>query len=84
MKFVTIIGCEALNNDLTFEGGAMLTDENFDQIRDYVLQELPRVLEQEPQFVIELEKVIREEFEGQEEFAGLLETLTEACEIVRQ
>lgn len=59
----------------------MLTDANSNQIKDYIIQELPRIFEQEPEFVLELDKILREEFEGQEEFAELLKAFADACEI---
>jgi hypothetical protein len=54
----------------------MLTVEELDEIKRYVLRELPRVLEQDPQFVVFIEGIVSEKFPRRDEFARLLDELT--------
>lgn len=54
----------------------MLTGQELDEIKRYVLRELPRVLEQDPQFVIFVEGIISEKFPRRDEFARLLDEFT--------
>jgi len=54
----------------------MLTVQELDEIKHYVLRELPHVLEQDPQFVVFIEGIISEKFPRRDEFARLLDELT--------
>ncbi|MCS7221732.1 MAG: hypothetical protein N0A15_10625 [Anaerolineae bacterium] len=54
----------------------MLSEQELDEIKRYVLRELPRVLEQDPQFVLFIEGIISEKFPRRDEFARLLEEFT--------
>ncbi len=54
----------------------MLTVQELDEIKRYVLRELPRVLEQDPQFVLLIEGIISDKFPRRDEFARLLDEFT--------
>lgn len=52
-----------------------MTADELDQIKTMVLREVPRVLEQDPAFVVFLEGLISEKFPKRDEFARLLDEL---------
>ena len=54
----------------------MFTVSELDDIKAYVLRELPRVLEQDPQFVLFIEGIVTEKFPRRDEFARLLDEFT--------
>ncbi len=54
----------------------MLTETELDEIKDYVLRKLPRLLEQDPEFVYFIEGIINEKFPRRDEFARLLDEFT--------
>jgi hypothetical protein len=54
----------------------MLTAEELDEMKQYVLYELPHILEQDPQFVLFIEGIINEKFPRRDEFARLLDEFT--------
>ena len=62
----------------------MLTVQELDEIKHYVLRELPHVLEQDPQFVVFIEGIISEKFPRRDEFARLLDELTATRHEMRQ
>jgi hypothetical protein len=49
----------------------MLTTEELDEIKRKILRELPRILEQDPQFALVIKGMIREKFPRRDEFARL-------------
>lgn len=49
-----------------------MTTEELEQVKDMVLRDLPRVLEQDPMFVVFIEGVLSERFPRREEFSALL------------
>lgn len=54
----------------------MLTPQELEEVETYVLRRLPRVLEQDPDFVIFIEGIINEKFPRRDEFARLLDEFT--------
>lgn len=54
----------------------MLSTQELDEIKRYVLRELPNILEQDPQFVLFIEGIINEKFPRHDEFTRLLDELT--------
>ena len=52
-----------------------MTTAELDQIKTMVLRELPRVLEQDPQFALWVEGLLSEKFPRRDEFARLLDEL---------
>jgi len=54
----------------------VLTKQQMFEIKDYVIRNLPRVLEQDPQFVLYIEGIISERFPRRDEFARLLDEFT--------
>jgi hypothetical protein len=50
-----------------------MTVEEIQQIKELVLRELPKVLEQDPGFVLFIEGIISEKFPRRDEFARLLD-----------
>lgn len=62
----------------------MLTAQELDEIKRYVLRELPHVLEQDPQFVLLVEGIISEKFPRRDEFARLLDEATATRQEQRQ
>ncbi len=59
----------------------MLSVQELDEVKQYVLRELPRVLEQDPHFVKFIEGILIEKFPPREEFSQLLAAprLLRAC-----
>ena len=55
---------------------ALLTSEELENVKDYVLEKLPRILEQDPQFVLFIEGIVNEKFPRRDEFARLLDEFT--------
>jgi hypothetical protein len=53
-----------------------LTVQELEAVKTYVLRELPRVLEQDPQFVTLVESIVNEKFPRRDEFARLLDEMT--------
>lgn len=53
----------------------LLSPGELEEVKQYVLKELPRVLRQDPLFVASIEEMIREHFPGQAEFDHLLAEL---------
>lgn len=53
-----------------------MTTEELHEVKRMVLQDLPRVLEQDPGFVVFIEGIISERFPRRDEFARLLDELT--------
>jgi len=62
----------------------MLTIQELDEVKHYVLRELPHALEQDPQFVLFIEGIISEKFPRRDEFARLLDELTATRQEQRQ
>ncbi len=56
----------------------MLTTVELEQAREYIFRQLPRVLEQDPDFVTLIEGIVAEKFPRRDEFARLLDELTAA------
>ncbi|MBN1878065.1 MAG: hypothetical protein JXA33_27835 [Anaerolineae bacterium] len=54
----------------------MLTAQELQEVKEYVLRELPQILEQDPKFVIFIEGIVNEKFPRRDEFARLLDELT--------
>jgi hypothetical protein len=55
----------------------MLTVQELDEMKTYVLHELPHILlEEDPQFVLFIEGIINEKFPRRDEFARLLDEFT--------
>ncbi|MBI4770033.1 MAG: hypothetical protein HY784_06370 [Chloroflexi bacterium] len=54
----------------------MLATKELNEIKHYVLRQLPRVLEQDPDFVVFIEGIVSEKFPRRDEFARLLDELT--------
>jgi hypothetical protein len=54
----------------------LLTPQELDDVKDYVLDKLPRVLEQDPRFVLFIEGIVNEKFPRRDEFARLLDEFT--------
>jgi hypothetical protein len=54
----------------------MLSAQELEDVKQYVLRELPRVLEQDPQFVVFIEGILSEKFPRRDEFARLLDEFT--------
>jgi len=54
----------------------MLTVQELDEMKTYVLHELPHILEQDPRFVLFIEGIINEKFPRRDEFARLLDEFT--------
>ena len=52
-----------------------MTPQELDEIKQFVLRELPRALEQDPQFVVFVEGIVSEKFPRRDEFARLLDEL---------
>jgi hypothetical protein len=52
-----------------------MTTEELDEIKQFVLRELPRALEQDPRFVVFVEGIVSEKFPRRDEFARLLDEL---------
>jgi archaellum component FlaC len=52
-----------------------MTKEEIQEVKDLVLRELPRVLEQDPNFVVFIEGILSEKFPRRDEFARLLDEL---------
>lgn len=52
-----------------------MTTEELEQVKDLVLRDLPRVLEQDPKFVVFIEGILSEKFPRRDEFARMLEEL---------
>jgi hypothetical protein len=61
-----------------------MTSEELERVKSMVLREVPRVLEQDPAFVVFIEGLISERFPRRDEFARLLEEMEssrqESCE----
>ncbi len=55
---------------------ALLSSEELNDVKDYVLENLPRILEQDPQFVLFIEGIVNEKFPRRDEFARLLDEFT--------
>ena len=53
-----------------------VTPEELESIKEYVLKELPRVLEEDPQFALMIEGILSEKFPRRDEFTRLLDNLT--------
>ena len=49
--------------------------ESLEQIKDYIFEQLPIVLEKDPRFVILIEGIVAEKFPRRDEFARLLDEL---------
>lgn len=54
----------------------VLTSQELDDVKDYILEKLPRILEQDPQFVLFIEGIVNEKFPRRDEFARLLDEFT--------
>jgi hypothetical protein len=54
----------------------MLTVQELNEMKTYVLHELPHILEADPQFVLFIEGIINEKFPRRDEFARLLDEFT--------
>jgi hypothetical protein len=52
-----------------------VTAEELEQVKQLVLRELPNVLEQDPQFVLFIEGILRDKFPRRDEFARLLDEI---------
>jgi hypothetical protein len=52
-----------------------MTPQELEEVKQFVLRELPRVLEQDPQFVVFIEGIVSEKFPRRDEFARLLDEL---------
>ncbi len=52
-----------------------MTPQELEEVKQFVLRELPRVLEQDPQFVVFIEGIVNEKFPRRDEFARLLDEL---------
>jgi hypothetical protein len=55
---------------------AVLTPQELADVKDYVLENLPRILEQDPRFVLFIEGIVNEKFPRRDEFARLLDEFT--------
>ncbi|MCP4107152.1 MAG: DUF3782 domain-containing protein [Desulfobacteraceae bacterium] len=55
----------------------MLETETLEQIKDYIFEQLPRVLEKDPRFVVLIEGIVAEKFPRRDEFTRLLDELRE-------
>jgi hypothetical protein len=53
-----------------------LTSEELERIKDYVIEKLPRVLEDDPRFAVVIEGMLSVKFAKRDEFARLLDELT--------
>jgi hypothetical protein len=53
----------------------MLSVQELEQVKKYIMRELPRALEQDPQFVVFIEGIVSEKFPRRDEFARLLDEL---------
>ncbi len=53
---------------------------NLDKIKQYILRELPRALEQDPQFVVFIEGIVSAKFPRRDEFARLLDEVKQLRE----
>ena len=53
----------------------MLSPKELEKVKQYVLRELPKILMQDPQFVVIIEDVIKEKFPWRDDFNRLLEEL---------
>ncbi len=62
----------------------MLTPQELYEIKEYVLRELPRVLEQDPRFATFIEGILSEKFPTRDEFARLLNEMREFREESRK
>ncbi|MDY0096214.1 MAG: hypothetical protein RBT80_26260, partial [Candidatus Vecturithrix sp.] len=62
----------------------MLTPQELYEIKEYVLRELPRVLEQDPKFATFIEGILSEKFPTRDEFARLLNEMREFREESRK
>jgi hypothetical protein len=56
----------------------MLSEIELEQARTYIFRHLPRVLEQDPDFVTLIEGIVAEKFPRRDEFARLLDEMTAA------
>lgn len=54
----------------------MLTSEDLKQVKQCFLRGLPRVLEQDPGFVVFIEGIVNEKFPRRDEFARALDEFT--------
>jgi archaellum component FlaC len=55
----------------------MFTQSELDQIEEYVLRKLPKVLKQDPDFTVFIEGIVSEMFPKRDEFARLLDEFTQ-------
>ncbi|MCP4350370.1 MAG: DUF3782 domain-containing protein [Desulfobacterales bacterium] len=55
----------------------MLETETLEQIKDYIFEQLPRVLEKDPRFVVLIEGIVAEKFPRGDDFTRLLDELRE-------
>ncbi len=53
----------------------MVTKESLEEVKTYILRELPRVLEQDPQFITFVRHIVEEHSPSREEFARLSDTV---------
>lgn len=54
----------------------MLSSQELDEVKEHVLRELTRVLEQDPRFALLVEGILAEKFPRRDEFARLLDEVT--------
>ncbi len=55
----------------------MIEEKDFPKIRDYVIKILPEILRQEPEIVTTIEGILAEQFPRRDEFARMLDELTQ-------
>lgn len=53
----------------------MLNQQTLEQVEDYIFEQLPKIFEKNPRFVVMIEGIIAEKFPRRDEFARLLDEL---------
>jgi len=59
-------------------------ERQIEEVKDYILQQLPRVLEEDPKFSLFIEGLLSEKFPRRDEFARLLDEMSSLREEQRQ